>query len=187
MPYVSDDHYLKDPRSRPDVQPQYTTNNPHIPDNNNNPSSHKHIVNNNMYFFPDSPSYTPQEQHTLFPDPSSYTQQQQTIFPNPPSYTPQQQHIFIPQPQSYIQPYSDSDYMTQMPNAKFLRLRQLWITGNPPFYWKFRKCLLPQSIYTIPANPTNPRRFHVDKSFGQFLKFNVGSWWSRFDVGCGST
>jgi hypothetical protein len=68
-------------------------------------------------------------------------------------------------------------------NAKFLRPRQLQITRNSPFQWKLHKYVIPRWIYTTPTSPTNPPRFHVATSIRQFLKFNVGSWWSRFDVG----
>jgi hypothetical protein len=90
MSYVSDDHYLKDPRPRPraDVQPHYT----------NIPHSYTQQQDQHTFF----PQSNTQQQHIYIPEPPSYTQQQQHTHIHPPAYTPQEQHISTPQTINFL-------------------------------------------------------------------------------------
>jgi hypothetical protein len=129
MPYVFKDHYLNDPRPRPDVPPQYTTTQTYTQQQ------------------PFSPhEYSPQQQqHNLFPDSHYNTpqQQQQTLFPDPPSYTPP----------SCTQPFNESDFLTTMPQMRnFFDHDNFQSPGTHRFYENYANVYYPnQSTHPQPT------------------------------------
>ncbi|CAJ2654497.1 unnamed protein product [Trifolium pratense] len=93
IPYLSSDHYLFDPRPRPDVQQNTFT---------------QHTI------LPDAPTYSQQRQHTDIPDPPSFSpQQQHTSHSQQQSFTQQQQQPFTDQ---YLM--SRSNFFTPLPHTR---------------------------------------------------------------------
>ncbi|CAJ2651856.1 unnamed protein product [Trifolium pratense] len=122
MPYLSSEHYLFDPRPRPDVQQNTFT---------------QHTI------LPDAPTYSQQRQHTDIPDPPSFSPQQQhtsqpfTQQPFTDQYPNSQSNFFTPLPytRNFFDDQSFQSPGTQRFNENAYHPGEPQQTQHIPLHW----------------------------------------------------